>query len=597
MIWIKITDFPGGFDLRVKPVYLIIAVLMLFFVFSYFNSFEKVENNLRDSILQSRGKVDTDIVIVGIDDYSLQELGRWPWPRTVMAEMIEVLSEGRPAVIGIDVTFTDRTTPEEDNALVEAVKKAGNVVIGVKGTFGRERGAELKAIGLDESFEELAGVSVSGHINNMIDSDNIARTNLYSFKYQDREIISFDWKVYEKYLESTGKKAVGAKPVLDDINRWHIPFTGRPFDYEHHSFVTVLRGEIPAEYFENKIVLIGPYTEGMLDSFLTPLDHQQQMHGVEIRANSIQAIMQGNFKRESPALLNLLVLLLVGAASYLAFRKLSPAKSAAGTAAFIAAYVIFSRFIYGKGLIMRIFYPIALVAVSYLIMLAYRYIEEYLERKRITGVFGRYVAPQVVDEILKNGEEGLKLGGTRREITALFVDIRGFTPMSEKCQPEEVVEILNDYLNLTASSIFKYGGTLDKFIGDATMAIFNAPLDLEDHAFKAVQTAWAMKEGSEVLRKGLEERFGRSVQFGVGVNTGYAVVGNIGAKFRMDYTAIGDTVNTAARLESNAKPGQILLSGSTYELVKDRVKVTPLGGLKVKGKEQEVPVYQLDGLL
>lgn len=580
----------------VKSAYLIIAAILLFFVFSYFNSFEKVENNLRDSILQTGGKIDTSIIIVGIDDRSLQELGRWPWPRTVMAQMIETLSEGRPAVIGIDITFSDRTTPEDDNALVEAVKKAGNVVIGIKGVFGRERGEELKAIELEESFKELSEVSVSGHINNMLDSDNIARTNLYSFKYQDREIISFDWKVYEKYLENTGKQAVYVKPPLDDINRWYIPYTGRPFDYEHHSFVSVLKGEIPADYFEDKIVLIGPYTEGMLDSFLTPMDRQQQMHGVEIRANSIQAIMQGNFKREAPALLKLLILLLVGAASYLVFRKLSPAKSAIATIGFIVIYIVLSRFVYGKGTIIQIFYPIALVAVTYLIMLAYRYIEEYLERKRITGVFGRYVAPQVVNEILKNGEEGLKLGGTRREITVLFVDIRGFTPMSEKCQPEEVVEILNDYLNLTASSIFKYGGTLDKFIGDATMAIFNAPLDLEDHAFKAVQTAWAMKEGSEVLKKALEERFGRSVQFGVGINTGYAVVGNIGAKFRMDYTAIGDTVNTAARLESNAKPGQILLSQSTYDLVKDRVKVTSLGGIKVKGKEQEIPVYQLDGV-
>lgn len=127
---------------------------------------------------------------------------------------------------------------------------------------------------------------------------------------------------------------------------------------------------------------------------------------------------------------------------------------------------------------MTLLYPMALVVVLYLIMLAYRYIEEYLERRRITRVFGRYVAPQIVDHILKGGEESLKLGGTRREITALFVDIRGFTPMYEKIQPEQVVEILNDYLNLTASSIFKYGGTLDKFIGDATMAIFNAPLDL-----------------------------------------------------------------------------------------------------------------------
>jgi adenylate cyclase len=207
------------------------------------------------------------------------------------------------------------------------------------------------------------------------------------------------------------------------------------------------------------------------------------------------------------------------------------------------------------------------------------------------------VAPQVVSQILKEGEDGLKLGGTRREISVLFVDIRGFTPLSEKMEPEEVVDILNSYLNLTASSIFDNEGTLDKFIGDATMAIFNAPLDLNDHEFKAVKAAWAMKQGAAALRVKLEEKYGRGVSFGIGVNTGYAVVGNIGASFRMDFTAIGDTVNTAARLESNAKPDQILLSSSIYEKVKDRVEATYLGEIKVKGKEQGVSVYQLDNII
>lgn len=169
--------------------------------------------------------------------------------------------------------------------------------------------------------------------------------------------------------------------------------------------------------------------------------------------------------------------------------------------------------------------------------------------------------------------------------------------MSEKATPEEVVEILNEYLNLCASSIVGEGGTLDKFIGDAAMAIFNAPLDLEDHALHAVKTALAMKKGSLELESKLEKRFGRAVKFGIGINTGYAVVGNIGCNFRMDYTAIGDTVNTAARLESNAKPGQILISQATYELVKDKIISKALGSIKVKGKEEELQIYEVEGLL
>lgn len=255
-----------------------------------------------------------------------------------------------------------------------------------------------------------------------------------------------------------------------------------------------------------------------------------------------------------------------------------------------------SVLLYNKGCILPVIYPVALYFSIYVISLGYRYISELFERKRITSVFGRYVAPQVVNEIIEGGEQALKLGGSRRNITVLFVDIRGFTPLSEKAEPEEVVAILNEYLTLCAQSIFKFDGTLDKFIGDATMALFNAPLDLEDHAYKAVQAAWVMKQGAEPLKNKLEEKFGKVVQFGIGINTGDAVVGNIGADFRMDYTAIGDTVNTAARLESNAEPGQILLSESTYELVKDRVNAAYMGVYSMKGKAQGIAVYQLDGV-
>jgi adenylate cyclase len=169
--------------------------------------------------------------------------------------------------------------------------------------------------------------------------------------------------------------------------------------------------------------------------------------------------------------------------------------------------------------------------------------------------------------------------------------------MSEKLQPEQVVEILNEYLQLTTTSIFNNGGTLDKFIGDATMAVFNAPFDLDDYIFRAVCTARDIAAGSAALEKKLTERFGRSVSFGIGVNCGRAVVGNIGCEYRMDYTAIGDTVNTAARLESNAKPGQILISQQVYDALKDRIKVTEVGVIPLKGKSNGICVYQLDEIL
>ena len=169
--------------------------------------------------------------------------------------------------------------------------------------------------------------------------------------------------------------------------------------------------------------------------------------------------------------------------------------------------------------------------------------------------------------------------------------------MSENLEPEQVVGILNEYLALTTKSIFANKGTLDKFIGDATMAVFNAPFDLDDYIYRAVCTARDIAAGSAQLQEKLTKQFGKSISFGIGVNCGRAVVGNIGCDFRMDYTAIGDTVNTAARLESNAKPGQILISSDAYEAVKDRVEVTEVGVIPLKGKSNGVFVYQLDKVL
>jgi len=220
----------------------------------------------------------------------------------------------------------------------------------------------------------------------------------------------------------------------------------------------------------------------------------------------------------------------------------------------------------------------------------------YKARKAKLGIeraFSKYVAPQVVKEIAKTGTYELKLGGENREVAVLFVDIRGFTPLSESLEPEEVVDILNNYLELTTDCIFRHGGTLDKFIGDATMAVFNAPFDTEDYVYKAVLTAWDIVQGGKKMEQELSERYGKQVGFGVGVNCGPAVVGNIGCEFRMDYTSIGDTVNTAARLEANAPKGTIYISDAVYEHVKERVEVDEVGPIALKGKSNDVVVYSV----
>lgn len=581
-------------------IILTFVILLLFCLIGYLDLLDNMDNNLQDRILQQENPVDTRIVLVGIDDKSLEILGRWQdWSRYYHAQLLQNINSGNPAAVGVDLIFTEAAAdPEEDQALAEAAAQPG-VVLTSFGVFSEEStGGEIHALEYYQSFEYLEEEYTTGHINTIPDSDGVVRKTVLYYDFQDRRISSFAWNIYEQYLKSQGQPLMDIEGIpLDPLKRMEITYAGRPGSFEHISYYQILNEEIPPEYFEGKIVLVGPFSVGIDDYYYTPLAHESPMYGVEIHANIIQNLLHQNFKTRAAYPLVFVVLIGFGLGGSFVFNRTSPAKGLMILAGTIAVYGFFAKQVYQKGYILPLIYPLALITASYLVNLAYRYLEELKERKRITGVFSRYVAPQVVGKILEEGEEGLKLGGTRKEISVIFVDIRGFTPLSERAAPEEVVEILNEYLTLCANSIFKFEGTLDKFIGDATMAIYNAPLDLEDHPYKAVQSAWAMKEGSTELQHKLDERFGYSVQFGIGVNTGYAVIGNIGAKFRMDYTAIGDTVNTAARLESNAKPGQILLSQAVYDRVKDRVVVTPLGEIKVKGKTQGLAVYQLDGLL
>ena len=234
-----------------------------------------------------------------------------------------------------------------------------------------------------------------------------------------------------------------------------------------------------------------------------------------------------------------------------------------------------------------------------LLIYAYKYLKMYfaerLHRTRLSNAFKKYVAPQVVDQLAKDQRFEIKLGGELRNVAVLFIDIRGFTPLSESLPPQDVVSILNEYFALVTKVIFDHGGTLDKFIGDAAMAVFNAPVDLPDYEYRAVCTALDIVSGAAALERRLFEQHQKNVGFGIGVNLGEAVVGNIGCDFRMDYTAIGDTVNTAARLESNAKRGQILISKRLYARVKDRIVAEEIGVIPLKGKAEGIFVYNAKG--
>lgn len=571
----------------------------------------RADNALDDALYQQEKVLDGNIFVIGIDARSLEELGPFQtWGRSYMAQAVDVLNSDpdcRPAVIGIDVLYAGYTDEEEDNALVEALGRYGNVVTAGAANFTSAMVTETDGSfymddyyvdSYDAPFDELAEVTTTGHINAMYDVDGIMRHAIQAIDLPDgNTVYNFGYEIYKKYCEYHGIEA-DATPPVDKRNNWYISYSGKPGAYyDDFSFSDLMNGNIPVEIFADSVVLIGPYAAGMMDYVVTSIDHSEVMYGIEYQANIVDALLRNEFKQEVSDTPQLAALFIVVFLLTLLSYKQKVKTSTLLWLIVVGGYIAAAKLFYNNGYLLHILWIPAFATFIYITLIAFNYFKASKERRQITNIFKHYVAPEIVNELLKN-KEALELGGKMTDIACLFVDIRGFTPMSELLTPPQVVEILNRYLDLTSGCIIKNGGTLDKFVGDATMAIFNAPLPQEDYIYKAVKTALDMVENSKQLSEELQQKFGRTVQFGIGVHCGQAVVGNIGASIRMDYTAIGDTVNTAARLEANALGGQVLISRAVADALEGRIKVTSLGNsIKLKGKSEDFEILRLDGLV
>ena len=576
-----------------------VIVILVSFVLCYFNVFSKFEKLLTDRLYQSPRGINNKIKIIAIDNRTLRELGAMgTWSREVYAQLIDKLGD-YPDVIMMDLLLTSKMDEKGDKALSEACKKSGRVVAGSYINFnsvlrrGNDGNMFVDYYNIETIDQPIMQQNCqTGFVNALPDTDGVLRSALLTSSYQGRTQYSLSYQAYKMYCENHG--ITEKEPELEN-GRLNIQYAGRPGNYESVSLCSVLNGEVDPKVFSDCIVIMGAYSNGLYDQYAVP-NSSDLMFGCEIHANIIQSLIDQKSPVSADRLTVSIICALVSGLIFLIFRRLKPGWSIALTVLIIAGFVFGAIFIYNSGTIVPfVYFPICVLTVC-AVCIVHSYISASAERKKISETFKKYVAPQVVEEITRSGGYNITLGGESREVAVLFVDIRGFTPMSENLQPEQVVDILNSYLELTTNSIFKNGGTLDKFIGDATMAVFNAPFDLDDYIFKAVKTALDIVAGGDAIESKFLEKYGRSVGFGVGVNCGRAVVGNIGCSFRMDYTAIGDTVNTAARLEANAKRGQVLISQEVYDQVKDRVNAEPIGAIPLKGKSKEVFVYSLTGL-
>ncbi|MDR0905658.1 MAG: adenylate/guanylate cyclase domain-containing protein [Oscillospiraceae bacterium] len=568
------------------------------------NPLYRVDTAMSDALFMRETPISGEVVVIGLDALALEYFGPFPWPRDIMAMTLEMLNEdpeNRPAVIGIDLLYTGDSDADADAYLAEAAGAYGNVVVAMSGVFGDRivtEGEDFRIekdviVSSDVPFPALAESAVTGHVNAVLDEDGVMRHALRYITLPDGTVkYSLDITLYERYM---GREMPDLRST-DKLPAFYIPYSAKPGAYEIASIADVFDG---AELdLSGKIVLIGPYDAGLGDKMLTPIDHGIEMFGVEVHANVIESFLRGIQKSEISAALQAAVVFVCLSASLIFLWDRKILTATLFWFGITVMVVVIEILAFRRGFVTHaLWLPLGLTII-YVVSVALNYIRAAMEKRRVTGTFKRYVAPEIVNEILREGTDALGLGGKLVDIAVLFVDIRGFTPMSEILTPPQVVEVLNSYLKLTSVAIMNNSGTLDKFIGDATMAFWGAPLPQDDCVFKAIKTALEMVEGSKALSEELAERFGRTVSFGIGVHFGPAVVGNIGAEARMDYTAIGDTVNTAARLESNAPAGTILCSRAVADALEGRVRFTSLGdSIKLKGKAEGFEILTVDGLV
>ncbi len=609
---------------------------------------EQIESKTYDFRLRIRNFIarpspPKDIVIVAIDERSVKEIGRWPWRRDVMAELIDRLANAKPKAIGIDVMFTEKESTETDERLTKAIRKAGNVVLAtaffvpegkgkvaspkdvpdflwdsqfmevktVKGLAWRD--LAIKAESVMPSLPQFSTAAASlGHAYALPDMDGVQRWEILYLNFGDDCYPQFALQVARLVLGVEMNKMIlygasgiklGDRFIHTDIHgRVVINYRGKERTFDYLSASDVINGRVALESLKGKILLIGTSALATYDQKVSPFS--ANMPGVEKNANVVSNVLSNDFIRRSPKVFELLAIILPG----IFLGMILPRLRAISSASLASGFVFFYLFVSGYLLIYRniwinLFYPVTNMLNIFTVQTIMRFFHEETKAKEIRQMFSSYVSPKIVKELIDNPEKA-RLGGERRMATVLFSDVIGFTSLSERRQPEEVVSLLNEYFKEMTDIIFRWDGTLDKFVGDEIMALWGAPLEQPNHAELALRCALNMSAKLNSLQKMWKEKGSEILDVGIGINSGEVLIGNIGAPGKkMDYTAIGDNVNLAARVEKLTRQYgcRILVTENTAEHIAPflekgafgHLELKELAAVKVKGKEREVKIFGL----
>jgi adenylate cyclase len=553
-----------------------------------------IEQQAIDARFSIRGsqRPPADFVLVQIDNATLQELARaklhsnFPFPRRYDATVIDRLRAGGAKTIALDLEFTHETDVRDDNALIEAIGRAhGKTVLGASevapggrtDTFG---GPPNGPILLKELQARPAEVRLP------LDSDGAARRFAYSYN----GLHSFPVVT----AEVATRRPVAA--ALFEHGTLPIDFAGPPGAYMSISYSKVLKGQFPAGLFDGKIVLVGASAPILQDVHATATTGSKTMAGVEIWANATASLLRGVPLRDAPGWLNVLLIVLLGCAVPLGSLRLRRWRSLLDALGLAVVFTVGVQVAFNSGLIATFVYPLLALVLGTLGTLAILYVGEAIERERVRYVFSRFVPTGVVDEVLASADENLRLGGVERDCTVLFSDLRGFTSFSESQPAARVIDVVNCYLNEMTEAILAAGGTLISYMGDGIMAIFGAPLEQDDHADRAIVAAREMigprldRFNAWLAEEGFDHRFA----MGVGLNSGTVMAGNVGSEQRVEYTAIGDTTNTASRLEGMTKDSEAMLfvSATTRERMRGSTdELSFVGEVEIRGRVGTLGVW------
>lgn len=616
----------------------VIAAICSFLLYKQAHpSLQQLDFRMKDARFRIRGPVkpDKDVVVVAIDHKSVKEIGRWPWSREVTGRLVENLGQYYGAkVTALDIVFSEPQNLAADRALAASINKAGNVVLGYffrdekneppAAAMTQLEGAKLKLLKIAEGVQsipipEFTSLDLNipmvgakaldfGFFNARPDSDGLYRRSILLLLYNGDIYPSLAMKALRHYLGSE---------IMLDVKQWgvdslqigsmRIPsredgtmalnFYGPTGTFTTVSATDVINKRLPKDILNGRIAFVGATEVGIYDLRPTPFD--ATLPGIEIHATMAANALEKRFLKYDSvtqemeiACIFVLPILLGGLLALAPGTFVGLAVLAVVTAAFGAFnYGMFSTAFRDMTLI----YPFFGIAMTYLGSEAWRNLVVERKGRHLKKAFSSYVSPDLVKQIEKDPDK-LVLGGEQRELTILFSDIRGFTTVSESLTPPELVKLLNEYLSPMTRIVLEERGTLDKFIGDAVMAIFNAPLDVPGHATHACTAAVRMMEKLQELNKGFAAKGMHTLDIGVGINTGPAVVGNMGADIRFDYTAIGDSVNLASRLEGLNKyyATHILVSEDTRKQVEEGLfAFREVDRVKVKGKHLPIVMYEL----